>query len=118
MDDTIINFFHRLRKEIGTASFFHGISFKIIRFFLSKYIFLHNIQKILVNVKTKQVFVTINRKQEMILKRTGRLFRNHKYCIEKDTFKDIQHIINENNRKMFKNLKKKIELEKHASEKL
>lgn len=98
------------------SSIFTDILFKIIRFFLSKYIFLHNTRKIFVNVKTRQVFVTINRKQEKILKRTSRLFRNQDYCIEKDTFKDIQKIINENNRKTFKNLKKKIESERHALE--
>jgi hypothetical protein len=83
----------------------------MIRFFLSKYVYLHNITKVMVNIKTKQVFVKDAHKLQTILKRDGGWFGEEKYYISKETFKDIQSIINLKNKKMFKHLKKKLEQE-------
>lgn len=92
-------------------NFLREFSFKVIRFFLSKYIYLHNITKILVNIKTKQVFVKHSHKHHTVLKRNSGLVREEKYFISKETFKDLHHIINMKNKKMFKHLKKKLEQE-------
>lgn len=61
--------------------------------------------------------MSINKKQVPILSQTGRFHRNaDKYLISKETFKDIQEITSENNRRTFKKLKKKMDMEKYNEE--
>ncbi|KAL7026859.1 hypothetical protein ACKWTF_005204 [Chironomus riparius] len=87
-----------------------NISTTIVRFSLSKYIHAHSIQKIYVNIKSREVFINVNRKYEPILKTTG--YRNNdRYIINETTLTEIQQIINVKNKKMFKNLKKTMQTE-------
>lgn len=87
-----------------------NISTSVVRFSLSKYIHVHSIQKIYVNIKTREVFINVNRKYEPILKTMG-LRSNDRYIINETTLTEIQQIINVKNKKMFKNLKKTMQTE-------
>lgn len=87
------------------------ISFIIVRFALSKYIYLHGIQKIYIHIKTGKVFINIDRNYEPVLT-INRRIRKDTFKVDDTTLGEIQQIINAKNKKMFKNLKRKMYIEK------
>lgn len=82
----------------------------IVRFFLSKYIHVHTIKKIYIDLKTKNVYTDVNRKYEHILAQNGSNGKGE-YKIDNLMLEKIHKIINVKNRKMFKKLKQTMQLE-------
>jgi hypothetical protein len=83
----------------------------IIQFFISKYYFLHCIKKIYVNISTKKVYVKVDGKLRSVLSQKGLSLFPDEYKIGNEAFNEINKIINDKNRKIFENLKEKINAE-------
>lgn len=82
-----------------TISLTNRIIYKLSKLFLSEFIFLHSFRKIYINIKTREVTINVNGKQEKILKRYYN-FRNYnynllsrKYFITKESLDKIHDII-------------------------
>ena len=82
-----------------TISITNRIIYKLSKLFLSEFIFLHSFRKIYINIKTREVTINVNGKQEKILKRYYN-YRNHnydllsrKYFITKESLDKIHDII-------------------------
>jgi hypothetical protein len=83
--------FNRSTKS-RTISFSNRLMYRLSIFFLSEYIFLHNFRRIYINIKTREVTVTVNGKQEKIMKRYFNFFSS-KYFINKENLEKIFDII-------------------------
>lgn len=74
---------------------FVNLPLGVIKFFIGRYIFIHNISKIYVNKNTGEVYVKANDDFKLILK-IGK-YRKDKFKIEKETLSEIQEILNKKN---------------------
>ncbi len=79
-------------SKASTISLSNRIIYKLSIFFMSEYIYLHNFRRIYVNVKTREVTVNVNGKQESIVKRYFNCF-TRKYFVSKENLEKIYDII-------------------------
>ena len=73
---------------------FVWIPLRIIKFFIARYIFIHNVSKIYINKNSGEVYVKSNDAYKLMLK-IGK-YRKDKLKIEKETLNEIQEVINKN----------------------
>ena len=81
------------------------IPFGVVKFFVAKFIFIHNISKIYISKRTGDVYVLVDHSYQSIF--TGSSLRK-KFKIDKNTLEEISYIVNTKNQQSFRDLKKNL----------